>query len=65
MNKALQEELNPHREGEAEKNSMGAIFRIGDRIMQIKNNYDMYWEKKNEGEVEVGNGVFNGEQEQY
>ena len=60
MNKALQEELNPHREGEAEKNSMGAIFRIGDRIMQIKNNYDMYWEKKNEGEVEVGNGVFNG-----
>ena len=61
MNKALQEELNPHREGEAEKNSMGAIFRIGDKIMQIKNNYDMYWEKKNEGEVEVGNGVFNGE----
>ena len=61
MNKALQEELNPHREGEAEKNSMGAIFRIGDRIMQIKNNYDIYWEKKNEGEVEVGNGVFNGE----
>ena len=61
MNKALQEELNPHREGEAEKNSMGAIFRIGYRIMQIKNNYDMYWEKKNEGEVEVGNGVFNGE----
>ncbi len=61
MNKALQEELNPHREGEVEKNSMGAIFRIGDRIMQIKNNYDMHWEKKNEGEVEVGNGVFNGE----
>lgn len=61
MNKALQEELNPHREGEAEKNSMGAIFRIGDRVMQIKNNYDIYWEKKNSREVEVGNGVFNGE----
>ena len=61
MNKALQEELNPHREGEAEKNSMGAIFRIGDRVMQIKNNYDIYWEKKCNGEVEVGNGVFNGE----
>ena len=61
MNKALQEELNPHREGEAEKNSMGAIFRIGDRVMQIKNNYDIYWEKKENGEVEVGNGVFNGE----
>ncbi len=61
MNKALQEELNPHREGEAEKNSMGAIFRIGDRVMQIKNNYDIYWEKKENSEVEVGNGVFNGE----
>ena len=61
MNKALQEELNPHREGEAEKNSMGAIFRTGDRVMQIKNNYDIYWEKKNSREVEVGNGVFNGE----
>ena len=61
MNKALQEELNPHREGEAEKNSMGAIFRIGDRVMQIKNNYDIYWEKKENGELEVGNGVFNGE----
>ena len=61
MNKALQEELNPHREGEAEKNSMGAIFRIGDRVMQIKNNYDIYWEKKESGEVGVGNGVFNGE----
>ena len=61
MNKALQEELNPHRDGEAEKNSMGAIFRIGDRVMQIKNNYDIYWKKKDNGEVEVGNGVFNGE----
>ena len=48
LNKALQEELNPHREGEAEKSSMGAIFRIGDRVMQIKNNYDMYWEKNDE-----------------
>ena len=61
MNKALQEELNPHREGETEKNSMGAIFRIGDRVMQIKNNYDMYWEKRNCDELEVGNGIFNGE----
>ena len=61
LNKALQEELNPHREGEAEKNSMGAIFRIGDRVMQIKNNYDMYWERLCESGVETGNGIFNGE----
>ena len=61
MNKALQEELNPHREGETEKNSMGAIFRIGDRVMQIKNNYDMYWERRTGDSIETGNGVFNGE----
>ena len=61
MNKALQQELNPSREGENEKNSMGAIFRIGDRVMQIKNNYDMYWEKRIDDSIETGNGVFNGE----
>ena len=61
MNKALQQELNPAREGEDEKASMGAIFRIGDRVMQIKNNYDMYWEKRTEDGLESGNGVFNGE----
>ena len=61
LNKALQQELNPHREGENEKNSMGAIFRIGDRVMQIKNNYDLYWERKSGDNLEVGNGVFNGE----
>ena len=61
LNKALQEELNPHREYEAEKNSMGATFRVGDRVMQVKNNYDIYWEKRISDNVEVGNGVFNGE----
>ena len=61
MNKALQQELNPSRQGEDEKTSMGAIFRIGDRVMQIKNNYDMTWEKRNGESLETGNGVFNGE----
>lgn len=61
LNKALQQELNPHREGESEKTSMGAIFRIGDRVMQTKNNYDMYWERRDGDSIEVGNGVFNGE----
>ena len=61
MNKALQQELNPARQGEDEKTSMGAIFRIGDRVMQIKNNYDMTWEKRNDNNIETGNGVFNGE----
>ena len=61
LNKALQAELNPHREGDMEKNSMGAIFRVGDRVMQIKNNYDIHWEKVYGNEIENGNGIFNGE----
>lgn len=61
LNKALQQELNPPREGEVEKGSKGAVFRIGDRVMQIKNNYDMYWEKSTGDILETGMGVFNGE----
>lgn len=45
LNKALQEQLNPNLYHLPEKASMGAIFRAGDRVMQIKNNYDIYWEK--------------------
>lgn len=40
---------------------MGVVYRTGDRVMQIKNNYDIYWEKEIFGEKEVGSGVFNGE----
>ena len=61
LNKALQQELNPHREGVAEKNNLGAIFRIGDKVMQIKNNYDKQWERGTSNSYEIGNGVFNGE----
>ena len=51
---------NPKKEGVPEKLSMGTIYRVGDRVMQIKNNYDIFWEKK-EPEYETGAGVFNGE----
>ena len=34
---------------------MGAIFRTGDRVMQIKNNYDINWERKLFGEKETRN----------
>ena len=62
LNKALQSVLNPGKEGMPEKTSQNATYRIGDRIMQIKNNYDIYWEKQTEsGKSEIGNGVFNGE----
>ena len=60
LNRALQEKLNPHIEGKVEKNVMGTIYRVGDKVMQIKNNYDIYWEKKG-NTTENGTGVFNGE----
>lgn len=60
LNRALQEKLNPHINGKIEKNVMGTIFRVGDKVMQIKNNYDIYWEKKGNSS-ENGTGVFNGE----
>lgn len=60
LNKALQQQLNPESEFKQEKNSMGVIFREQDKIMQIKNNYDIYWERR-EPVYENGSGVFNGE----
>lgn len=61
LNKVLQEKLNPNINDLPEKSSMGTIFRSGDRVMQIKNNYDIYWEKEAYGSKELGSGVFNGE----
>ena len=61
LNKILQEQLNPNLNDLPEKSSMGAVFRAGDRVMQIKNNYDIYWEKESFGTKEIGSGVFNGE----
>ena len=60
INAYLQNALNPESDKKDEKRANGAIYRVGDRVMQIKNNYDMYWEK-NGKEKEVGTGVFNGE----
>ena len=60
LNKVLQQTINPSMETKKERKFGDNIFREGDRIMQIKNNYDIYWEKK-EPEFEYGSGVFNGE----
>lgn len=60
LNKALQETINPYSETKKEKKFGDSIFREGDRIMQIKNNYEIYWEK-HEPIFESGSGVFNGE----
>lgn len=59
LNIELQRALNYQNSGEKNEKKHGErIFRVGDRVMQIKNNYDIYWEKKNK---ENGTGIFNGE----
>ena len=60
LNKILQKAVNPEDNEKNEKKLFDAIFREGDRVMQIKNNYDIYWEKYNP-KFETGKGVFNGE----
>ena len=60
LNKRLQQEINPPSEYKKEKKFGDSIFREGDRIMQIKNNYEIYWEK-NQKSFESGSGIFNGE----
>ena len=60
LNKRLQQEINPQSEYKKEKKFGDSIFREGDRIMQIKNNYEIYWEK-NKKSFESGSGIFNGE----
>ena len=60
LNKSLQQAINPKSEEKNERKYIDSVFREGDRIMQIKNNYDIYWEKR-EPTLEIGKGVFNGE----
>ena len=65
LNKYLQQALNPKKDYIEEKQYGDIIFREGDRVMQIKNNYDIYWEKGTREEerlkFETGSGIFNGE----
>lgn len=60
LNKILQKNLNPESEYLAQKQVGETIYRENDRVMQIKNNYDIFWEKE-EPSYESGTGVFNGE----
>ena len=60
LNKTLQNYLNPMMEDLEQKQVGDIIFRENDRVMQIKNNYDILWEKNGE-KYENGAGVFNGE----
>lgn len=57
LNKVLQAALNPKSEKKNEIVSNGRIFRENDKVMQIKNNYDVLWMRNNE----EGSGIFNGD----
>lgn len=59
LNMRLQAALNPPSVDKQEHKRGKILFRVGDRVMQIKNNYDIMW-KKTEG-FGVGTGVFNGD----
>lgn len=63
LNGILQHYLNPADSGKEEKEVQRGIFREGDKVMQIKNNYNLEWQIKNKkGYVlEEGCGVFNGD----
>ena len=59
LNKMLQAKLNPPAPNKRERAFGDFIFREGDRVMQIRNNYDILW-KKTDGST-VGTGIFNGD----
>jgi len=59
LNKMLQSALNPASPDKKERQFGEFIFREGDRVMQIRNNYDIMW-KRTDGSA-VGTGIFNGD----
>lgn len=59
LNRMLQEALNPPGQGKPEHRYGDMIFREGDRVMQVRNNYDIIWETA-DGD-EQGTGMFNGD----
>ncbi|MBR1634370.1 MAG: ATP-dependent RecD-like DNA helicase [Lachnospiraceae bacterium] len=63
LNSILQKYLNPPSPDKAELESGNRIFRVGDKVMQIKNNYDITWEIRGKYGIAVdsGDGIFNGD----
>lgn len=63
LNKILQMYLNPADEKKREKEHGGTVFREGDKVMQIKNNYQLEWEIRSKYGlcIDRGTGIFNGD----
>ena len=58
LNHRLQEALNPPEKGKKELSIGGSILREGDKVMQVKNNYNLPWTRS---DGTTGEGVFNGD----
>lgn len=63
LNQMLQKYLNPPADEKKEKETASGVFREGDKVMQIKNNYQLEWEIVNKYNIPIdkGMGVFNGD----
>ena len=63
MNSILQEYLNPPSCGKQEKTYGDHLFRVGDKVMQTRNNYQIVWEVRGKYGIplETGEGIFNGD----
>lgn len=63
LNQVLQEALNPPHKNKKEKEYRDTLFREGDKVMQIKNNYNIAWKVFNKYDyaIDEGVGVFNGD----
>lgn len=58
LNKLLREAINPSQKGKAEARINGQLFRLGDKVMQVKNDYNLPWVR---ADGTSGEGVFNGD----
>ena len=64
LNELLQAALNPPSEDKSELSAHGTVFRVGDKVMQTKNDYEIEWKKTSGGSLDEpgsGVGIFNGD----
>ena len=58
LNAALQNLLNPSQKGKPQLQSASRVFRVGDKVMQVRNNYEILWQRIG---GEQGVGAYNGD----
>lgn len=61
LNRILQEAFNPPAEGKPERKYGDSVFRLGDKVMQTRNNYELEWHTEGMVPEKRGMGIFNGD----